>query len=67
MTTSISIPTPEFELRADVWLRYGGTMIPTSIKVRHYDPDKGGWFYRVALSGNWHTADELEHRTGEAA
>lgn len=67
MTATLSIPTSEFQLNADVWLLSGGAMIPTSIKVRHYDPDKGAWLYRVAMSGNWHAADELEHRTGEAA
>lgn len=67
MTASISIPTPEYDLGADVWLLFQGTTIPTSIKVRHFDIDQSAWCYRVALSGQWHTAKELSPRTGEAA
>lgn len=67
MTAFISVPLPEFELRTEVWLHYAGATIPTSIKVRAYDPDKGAWFYRVALSGQWHKASEFSPRSGEAA
>jgi len=67
MTASISIPPPEYELGAEVWLLFHGSAIPTTIKVRHYDPDEAAWCYRVALSGQWHTAEDLGPRTGEAA
>lgn len=67
MTATIEIPTPKYGLGADVWLLFQGSSIPTTIKVRAYDPDKGAWFYRVALSGQWHIEDDFGPRTGEAA
>jgi hypothetical protein len=67
VTAFISIPLPEFELATDVWLNFHGATIPTSIKIRHFDPDRQAWFYRVALSGQWHKADEFSPRSGEAA
>jgi hypothetical protein len=67
VTAFISIPLPEFELADDVWLNFHGATIPTSIKIRAFDPDRGAWFYRVALSGAWHKADEFSPRSGEAA
>lgn len=65
--TFISIPLPEFKREHPVWLHFQGATIPTTVKVRHYDPDKAAWFYRVALSGQWHKADEFSDRSGEAA
>jgi hypothetical protein len=67
MTAFISIPLPEFELAAPVTLKLHGATIPTSIKIRAFDPDRGAWFYRVAMSGQWHKADEFSPRSGEAA
>ncbi|MBD1876239.1 PilZ domain-containing protein [Nodosilinea sp. FACHB-131] len=67
MTAFISIPPPKYELGADVWLLFHGSTIPTSIKVRHFDPDQNAWYYRVALSGQWHIEDDLGPRIGEAA
>jgi hypothetical protein len=63
----MTIPDPEFLQWANVWLHVQGATIPTTIRVRHYDPDSGTWFYRVQLSGKWHMAHELSDRTGEAA
>lgn len=67
MTVNIQIPSPELELGLPVWLHFKGARIPASIKVRAYDPDRRAWFYRVALSGQWHKASEFSPRTGEAA
>jgi hypothetical protein len=64
---NLTIPAPEFELRADVWLNFKGVMIPTYIRSRVYSPDKSAWFYRVKYSGQWHKASELSDRSGEAA
>jgi hypothetical protein len=63
----ISIPLPEFDRGAEVWLHFQGATIPTSIKIRVYNPDRNLWLYRVALSGQWHQASEFTPRSGEVA
>ncbi len=63
MNETISIPAPEYEKSQAVWLFFQGSTIPTSIKVRAYDPDRERWLYRVALSGQWHKSEELGHRS----
>lgn len=58
-TPALVIPESQYSLGEEVWLLFHGSAIPTSIKVRHFDPDKFEWYYRVAMSGQWHTAEDL--------
>ncbi len=62
---TLTIPAPEFEKSTPVWLHFKGAIIPTSIKVRAYDPDKAAWYYRISMSGQWHKASELPPRLAE--
>lgn len=66
-TPFISIPLPELDRGQAVTLHFAGAEIPTTIKIRVYNPDRNLWLYRVALSGQWHRADEFTIRSGEVA
>lgn len=59
---ALTIPSPEFDLETSVWLHFKGAIIPTHIKVRAWFPERSAWYYRVALSGQWHQASEFTPR-----
>lgn len=64
---TLTIPGSDFNVADNVWLHYGGALVPTYVLSRRYDPEMGTWFYMVLHSNDWQASNQLTLRTGEAA
>ena len=59
---SIEIPAPDFGLNQFVTLYWNDEEIKTRIVARWYDLDHQNWWYKIANSEIFYSADVLEKR-----